>query len=222
MRNFIAGILDNDSAFGRAMNLCWIIFASNLMFIIFSIPIVTMGPALVALFHVMLKMLRGDQSKGPIAQFWIGFKNNIKQAIVAWIIFLALAAFAYVDIRFCNQTGGILTYFKYAIYVIAFFGIAVISHLMPVIAAFADTLPHLVRNAVFFAARNPVRMIVLVVLNIAPIAITYIDTHMQPLYVFLWVCGGFALVAYIESRMLLKDFARYLPKVNEYGEFIEE
>lgn len=222
MKKKIWGILDRDSSFGRAMTLVSIIIGANIMFAIFSLPVVTIGPALAALFHVMFKMLRGHRDLNPIKEFWLGFKSNFKQGFLSSLVFLGIALLLYVDIRFSGHMGGVLTYFKYALYAIAFAAATLAAYLYPVMACFADTLPHLARNAVFFMARNPLKMFIIVALDVVPLFLTYLDERMMPLYGFIWVTCGFALVALIDAKLLLKDFAKFLPKVNEWGEFVTE
>lgn len=222
MGRFLSSILDNDSVFGQIMTRCWIIIGANLMFLLFSFPVVTMGPALVGLYHVMLKVLRGDNTLNPIKEFWIGFKNNFKQAEIYWLIVMGLTIFGVMDIRICAQVGGFLTYFKYAIYAIGILLVIITAYLMPVMAAFADTTMHLIRNAIFFACKNPVKLIIILFFDVFPLYLTYSDVQMQPLYAFLWFVFGFGAQAMIVSSLLVKDFAKYLPKVDEYGTVIEE
>ena len=218
MGRWLAGILDNDSAFGQIMTRCGIIIGANLCFLIFSIPIVTIGPALAALYRVCLRTLRSDGVINPFREFWIGFKQNAKQGFAFWLLLIAFVLLGIADIRFCMAAGGIFTWFRYAIYVLGFAALVLTVYIFPVMAAFEDTLPHLLRNAVFFAAKNPIRLLVLVFMHVFPFLVTYLDERMQPLYVFLWAVCGFAAIAMLTSSMLLKDFARYLPKPDEPDE----
>ena len=104
------------------------------------------------------------------------------------------------------------------------FGIALIlvSHMAPVMAAFADTIPHLARNSAFFASKNPVRALAIAALNIGPIILTYYDLQRLPLYAFMWAVFGFGAIAMIVSKMLIKDFNVYLPELDEFGYPVEE
>ena len=106
MHELIGSFLSNESRFGRVMTRCAIIVAANLLFILFSFPVVTAGAALAALYHVMFKTLRGDGVINPFAQFWTGFRTNFRQATVVWLLALALAAFGYFDVQICRQAGG--------------------------------------------------------------------------------------------------------------------
>ena len=212
-------LLDNESLFGRMMTRCWILIGANLMFLLFSLPVITTGPAFAALCFVMLKVLRGDRDLNPFKTFFQAFKANLKQGLLVWTVFLALAVLLYLDIRFCNYAGGMFLYFKYALYVMAAVLIMLTAYILPVMAAFSDTIPGLLRNAVFFIARNPLKMPVIVFLDVFPLVVTWLDEKYRPLYVFLWAVFGFARIAMLVSRLLIKDFSKFLPEVDEYGYF---
>lgn len=95
MGNFISSFMSNESSFGKVMTKIYIIICANLMFVLFSLPIVTIGASYAALDHVMLKTLRGDGNLSPFKQFWIGFKTNFKQATIAWVVFAVLVVIGY-------------------------------------------------------------------------------------------------------------------------------
>ena len=50
MKEKILGILSEESLLGRITSRIWILFASNLLFVLFSLPVVTAGPAWVAMY----------------------------------------------------------------------------------------------------------------------------------------------------------------------------
>ena len=221
MKQRLWSIFNNESALGRAMNVCGIVIAANIMFVLVSMPVVTAGPAFVAMYHVMLRFLRSDGEINPFKEFWIGLKSNFRQAVIVWLLFLVIVIVGIMDIRFAMYAKGVMTIFKYLIYLI--FGIALIlvSHMAPVMAAFADTLPHLLRNSVYFASKNPLRAIVVAALNVGPLILTYMDLERLPLYAFLWTVCGFGTIAYIISKLLIKDFNKYLPELDEFGYPVE-
>ena len=216
MKKRITAFLDNDSGFGQLMTKLWIIIGSNLLFMVFSLPVVTIGPALVALYHVHLKSMRGYPDQNPVTEFWYGFRNNFKQAAAVWIIFLLTAAIALADIRFlAGQNGLLMELMRYMVCFISGALFVTGCILLPVMAAFADNLRGLCRNAIYFAARNPARAILIAALNAVPLFLSYMDVQRLPLYGFIWVACGFSLTARIISSLLLKDFSRFLPPPDE-------
>ena len=78
--NLLRGFLDNDSAFGQLMTRCWIIIACNVLFVLLTLPVVTIAPAWVAMDYVFLRTLRGEPDLNPLRVFWRGLRMNFKQA----------------------------------------------------------------------------------------------------------------------------------------------
>jgi uncharacterized membrane protein YesL len=220
MREFLGSFLSNDSAFGKIMTRLGVIFGANLMFIIFSIPVVTVGAAYTGVYHVMLKTLRGDGQVNPFKQFWIGFKSNFKQATIAWVAALLLVLFGAADIRICRMAGGFVGGLSYAIYAMGIILLVVMIYLFPTMAAFEDKLTGLIRSSLYFAVHRPFKLILNLFIHIFPMYLTYTDLAMQPLYAFIWATFGFGAVCLFTSSLLLPDFVPYLPLVDDCGDFI--
>ena len=219
MRELLSGFLSNESSFGRLMTRWGIIIGANLMFVLFSLPLVTAGAAGAALYHVMFKTLRGDGVLNPFRQFWTGFRTNFKQATIVWVIALALGVFWAFDLSIVTQVER-LAWLRYPLYAVALVGVTVLVYLLPTMAAFADTIPHLLRNSLYFALKKPWKWVILVFFNVFPLYLTYTDPQYLPLYSFLWTLFGFGAIAMLGARLLLPDFKPYLPLVDACGDFI--
>ena len=204
--------MDNESTFGRIMGRIAIMIGANLMFILFSFPIITAGPAFTALFYVMLETLHRDDSLNPFKTFWKGFVMNLKQGILCTVCFAASAFILILDIRFCRMSGGSLGMFKYPCYALLIFLLIEAVYLLPVMAAFQDTIPHLLRNAFFFAFRKPWKIPLALGLFVVPAVVTVLDVRNRPLYGFLWVVIGFGLIVMMVCELLYKDISEFLPE----------
>ena len=218
MNNLIQGFLDNDSFFGRFMTKLGIIIAANIMFVLLSIPFFTIGAGFSALYYVMFRTLRGDGVVNPFKEFWAGLKANFKQATISWILFVLLIAFLLTDIRICKAAGGALDFVKIGVYALGAAAVIIYLYLIPVMTAFRDTLPHLIRNAVYFLIKKPWKTVVILFFDIFPFVLTYSDLQSLPLYAFLWVLCGFGLQAMLGATLLLPEFAPYLASKEEEAE----
>ena len=210
MNSMIQGFLDNDSFFGRFMTKLGIIIAANIMFALLSIPFFTIGAGFEALYYVMFRTLRNDGVVNPFKEFWDGLKLNFKQATISWILFVLLIAFLLADIRICNAAEGRLDFLKIGIYAIIAAAVILYLYLIPVMAVFKDTLPHLIRNAVYFLGKKPWKAVVILFFDIFPFVLTFSDVQSLPLYAFLWVLCGFGLQAMLAATLLLPEFVPYL------------
>ncbi len=222
MKEKIWGILSEESLLGRITSRLWILFGANLLFVLFSLPVVTAGPAWVAMYYVCLKTLRVDNSLNPFVEFWRSFRLNFKQAFLGFLAVLAIAAILVLDIMFVSRTQTAMRYFRWPVYLLSGFLLMVLFHVIPVMAAFSDTLKGLIRNGLYFAAKNPLRAVLILALNAGPMIWTYMDVTRMPLYAFLWATFGFSGIAMICSKLLLKDFERYLPDLDIGEDEIKE
>lgn len=61
----------------------------SLLWLVCSLPVITMGAATAAMYHAIYKSMR--QGYGGIwANFWEGFRDNFKQGTVIWLLLLVL------------------------------------------------------------------------------------------------------------------------------------
>ncbi|HCW53043.1 MAG TPA: hypothetical protein DG753_04725 [Clostridium sp.] len=95
----------------------------NFIFLIYCIPIITIGPAIAGMTNVTLKMVR-DEPSDYIYDFKEGFKKNFKQGLVlgtigvltaiiigcAFLFYLQLKGIAFYSMMFVVISAGILFY----------------------------------------------------------------------------------------------------------------
>ena len=220
MHELIQGLISNDSLFGRIMTRIGTVIAANILFVLFSMPVVTAGAAFAALHHTMFKMLRSKDAINPFKQFWKGFTGNFKQATIAWLTALVLIVIGWINVRICRQAGGFIGSIRYGVYALGIILFIVLIYLFPTMAAFKNTIPNLMRNGMYFAFHKPWFIPVNLFFHIFPLYLTYSDPQMMPLYAFIWFFFGFGAIAMLTSRLLIKDFSKYLPIVDDDGDFI--
>ena len=79
----------------KLVDLIWL----NIIFIIFSLPVVTIGASVTALMSVTMKMAR-DREGYMWAGFWKSFKENFTQSTIIWIIMILVVTVLGTDIYF--------------------------------------------------------------------------------------------------------------------------
>lgn len=222
MRELMSSFLSNDSAFGRLMTRCGVVIGANLMFVIFSLPVITIGASYAALEYTLFRMERGDGVINPFKEFWKGFRMNWKQATLTFVIAAALAAFLLIDLRITKLAGGPIHMLRIPVLAILILEVSLLLWLYPVMVCYEDTLPNLVRNSVFFAFRKVWKLPVLLFFHLFSLYLSASDAQYQPLYAFIWTFFGFGLLAFLDAKLMLPDFVPYLPPVDECGDRILE
>ena len=77
----------------------------NVLWIICSIPIVTIGAATTAMYSVMLRLVK-DEEGYIVKGFFKAFKENFKQSTIMWLIYMVVGTIIFVDINFARVIGG--------------------------------------------------------------------------------------------------------------------
>lgn len=220
MRDFVNAFMSSESTFGRLMTKIGIIICANLMFVLFSLPVLTIGASYAGLYRVMFKTLRSGGVTNPFKQFWIGFKTCFLQSTIVWVVYAVLMVAGYFGVRICLQAGGSMSYFQYALYGAALILTLILIYTFPSIAAFEGRIGNHIRNAIYFAFHKPWWIPVNLFFHIFPLYLTYSDPQLMPLYAFCWFFFGFGAITMLTARLLIKDYNRFLPLVDDFGDFI--
>lgn len=135
----------------------------NLIFIISCIPVITIGPALCALYYVNLKIIRGED---PYIwrNYWKAFKANFKQGTIVWLLSLVLFIFFKLDFDIVNaQKAELFRGIKVVLMIISTFLFSMFIYVFPVISHFVCTTKQAIKNAALMSiAHLPFTLILLI------------------------------------------------------------
>lgn len=118
----------------------------NLLWILFSLPVVTIGAATCAAYYVGLKIVDNEQ-ENVFQTFKKGFVTNLKQGTIIWIINAAMiygSYYLWIMVLIAEETNYVLI--GGALLLTAITAIITI-YIYPVIARYSNSLVNLLRNA---------------------------------------------------------------------------
>ena len=165
-----------DGALYKFLSRLWDMLKLNFMWLLFSLPIVTVGAATVAAYSVTLKM--ADEQEGYVArQFVKAFKENWRQGIPMGLLALFCSYAVYLDFELQRVAEGDSTMFLIFGIVAAFvFGMSFI-YAFPLSARYENTLIGTLKNSVNIATRYFARTLLLVAI-LAVEVIVFIFNYM--------------------------------------------
>ena len=157
------GIFSPEGALYKFISRLWDVIVLNFMWILFSIPIVTIGASTVAAYSVCLKMV--DEEEGYIAGSFVkAFKENIKQGIILGLITIAAIYIVYLNFALFNAIeSNPLPLLIMGIMgsVVFFFSLI---YAFPLVARYENTIGRALRNSFDISIRFIVRTLILLVL----------------------------------------------------------
>lgn len=209
-------IFSSDGWFARIFGTIGDIIVVNILFIICSIPIFTMGASMSAMYYTLLKKQRTGETGGIIKLFFRGFKDNFKKSTIAWLLFLLIAFVFSLDFNLFGKGGpqeNKLMYYTSVIFFILICFIAI--YLFPVISAFENTLKNLILQSIYMAAKNFIFTIIIMILYTLPVYFLLASPQVFMVGIFILIVCGFGLIAYLSSFMFIKAFSPYLEDVTK-------
>lgn len=182
----------------------------NLLVIMCSIPIVTAGAAITAMYYVTLKMARGEDPY-IVKNFFKSFVQNFRQATVMWIGFLVVGVALFFDwkilesMAIAGTLGKVVNGILIAIILIV---LVAAIYVFPVLSRFDNTIKLTITNSLRMSIINIPRTVLMVLIHLIPFAMILISDAMTPVVLML----GIPLVAYLCSMNFVKIFKPFEPE----------
>lgn len=134
----------------------------NFLWIIFSIPIITMGASTVAAMSVALKM--ADDEEGYIGRSFLkAFRENWKQGTLLWLITVAAVYAIYLDFQFFEALEGNPMIFLIVGIASTILAVSALLYAYPLSARYENTLFRTINNSIEISRRYFGRTLMLVV-----------------------------------------------------------
>lgn len=92
-------LFDPNSAFFRGMERVWTLVVLNVLWVLCSLPVVTIGPSTAALYQVLGKVIQGEDSH-TARKFFAAWRENFKCALLVWLPMLAVLVLCGFDLYF--------------------------------------------------------------------------------------------------------------------------
>ena len=181
----------------------------NLLWIITSIPLITVGASTTALYYCTLK-LHKDKDISIWKCYWKSFRGNFFQSTVVWLGLVAAGICVWFEKKaIVTMPIGMSQMFTYVIWGIALLLIITALYIFPTIASFENKTHKLIPYALCFAAKKPGYAICIALLTCLPMYFTLVDAKLFPVYLLVWLMCGFSMTAYGNSWFLWRLFRPY-------------
>lgn len=186
----------------------------NALFILCSLPVVTLGASLTAMHRVTQNMLF-EQEEPLLKAFFRAFRQNFRQSTLAWLVELVVIVSLVCDVLLVMAyfDGGLAKAMYILVAVLAILVVGVFSYLMPLIARYENGMRQQVNNAVVLAIIKLPKTVLLTLLNLLPVILLLISVPVFVQTLIFWVIIGFAFVSFLTSS-ILKPVFQQLEKGN--------
>ncbi|MCM1056079.1 MAG: DUF624 domain-containing protein [Firmicutes bacterium] len=188
-----------DSPFYRFITKLWDIVQLNFLWLLCSIPIVTIGASTVAACSVALKM--AEDTEGYIGRsFFKAFKENLKGGIPLGLVTLVAAYAVYLDFQFWNVTESVVFLIMGMVAAVVFtMGLLYAFSLM---ARYENTLVKTLKNSYDISTRYFLRTLLIVFVLAVEVVLFLWNTTLMIIGVFV----GPAILIYTVCAFAIRIF----------------
>lgn len=204
MRN----LFDADGFLMRALtkiaDTAWL----NVLFLVCSIPVFTIGASTTALYYVTFKMIKGEE--GYIARdFFRSFKENFKQSTIMWLIFLVLYVVLGLDLLVLLRMNSAFAHAGIVLVMIPGFLVLFTGlYAFPLLSRFENPTKTTIKNALLLSIANIPKTLLMLLVTIAIPVVCLSDLKLLPLVP---ICA-FSVVAQLNGALLYSVFEKLMPK----------
>ena len=215
----LQGLFNYDNPVWRFIGKLGDLIVLNILWILCSIPIFTIGASTTAVYYVTLKLAR-DEDDSTIKAFFRSFKTNFKQATAIWLILLALGTLLGFDFWFVatgrmGMSGTVKLVlsgvFGGLLLILAF----IFTYVFPIQSRFYNTVKRTLFNAFFMSVRHMFKTLGILVIDAAIAIGAYLSMYFFPQAALLFMLFGMPLIAFINSYFFNGIFRKYMPEEKE-------
>lgn len=201
------GFFNLENGFFQTLSKLFDLVFVSILWVFFSMPVITMGPATVALYYVVVKVIRKERGY-VFAEFWKCFKENFLTGIIYMAVILGIGFVFYFNFEVINLHNTKANLILFYIYWMFLFVISsTVVYLFPLLSRFSLKRFQLVKMSLMVSMKHlPKTLIILLVVVISGVAM-YIMPALTAI-----LPGACALIT---SFSLEKVMKHYLPKPEE-------
>ncbi len=198
-----------DGYLNRILTKLMYIAAPNLLFIICSIPVITVGASCTAMYTVLFRFVRNDEPD-ILKTFFKAFRENLKNASCIWAAMLAAAGTLAVNYyALYHMDGGWTEALRVFFNLIFIIWVMLWVYIFPAAAYYKNSVFGYFQFSVRVAIANlPVTAAIILIQAAILLAILFFAQYMQ-MAVILLICCVFSLPAYFSTGFLVKIFERF-------------
>lgn len=167
----------------------------NLLFVVCSLPVVTIGASATAMYYVLGRIRRQE---GTVTKdFFRSFRENFRQATLYWGALLLVALALYWNFRLISGwTGTLYSVMMVLLILVSWFAVSWGSLVFPLLSRFDNTSAVTARNAGILVLAVPLRTLAAAAINALPVALAVFLPGVFALAAVLWLFCLFSAGAY--------------------------
>lgn len=182
----------------------------NILWLVTSLPLITIGASTTALIYSSMKLLKDDGY--PTQNFFKSFKKNFRQSTAIWLIYLAVGALLALDLVAWNKQGQNVNFAQGLVFAILILYMLSFTYVFAIQSKFVNPVISTISFSFILPFKYFKETILMVVVEAVVI---YLNVTTIFAVNFVTLNFGVGLIAYLFAVYYRKVFENYIPRQEE-------
>ncbi len=210
----LRGLFHVDNPVMRFLSRVADVLILNLLFLICSIPVFTIGASLTAMYYCLFK-IKEEEEGYLVKKFFHSFRQNFKQATLMWLIMLAVAVVLFLEFLMYRESPGTTGFVVRAIVLVGWiFWYLIGTYAFALQSKFYNSIKNTFSNAILLMFANGPRSVAILGLTAAIVCFSLMQKSTIVIWnlILLWILFGFAAIGTINVQFLYPVIRKLLPE----------
>lgn len=215
-------IFSYDSSLSRVIMKIADFFILNVLIILCSIPLITIGTSLTAAHYVSIKRVRGSE-ESTVRLFFRSFKENFKQSTLIWLMIVVLAWLISVAQKVLTHNPNTMALLASGVLLFQIIVLVIVAlWIFPIQSRFINKITTTIKFSFYMSIRNFGRTLLMAASFLIPVFVVEISMRLSVLVFMFGLSVPIYLNALIYNNAFRKQENMIIQREKEESGIVEE
>lgn len=202
-----------DGLFYKVSSKIWNLLVLNLLIILTSLPIITIGAAQTAGFAVTTRIIDLDETH-IVSTFFDSFKKNFKQSTIVWLALGVLMNLLMINWNYLISFKQLNSWITIGMVIVSLAFVNFCQYVFFYLSRFEDSIKQITINILKLPIYYPVRSLILLLLVLVPLLLMFLSPVLFIFGIYIGIFIGISFNMFSRTYLLLDLFRKLELPVN--------
>lgn len=202
-----------DGLFYKISSKIWSLIVLNLLIILTSLPIITIGAAQTAGFAVITRIIDLDETR-IVSTFFDSFKKNFKQSTIVWLALGVLMNLLIINWNYLISFKQLNSWITVGMVIVSLAFVNFCQYVFFYLSRFEDSIKQITINILKLPIYYPVRSLILLLLVLVPLLLMFLSPYLFIFGIYMGIFIGISFNMFLRAYLLLDLFRKLELPVN--------
>lgn len=196
-----------DGLFYKVSSKIWSLLVLNLLIVLTSLPIITIGAAQTAGFTVTTRIIDLDETH-IVSTFFDSFKKNFKQSTIVWLALGVLMNLLIINWNYLISFKQLNSWMTIGMVIVSLAVVSFCQYVFFYLSRFEDSIKQTTLNILKLPIYYPVRSLILLLIVLVPVLLMFLSPYLFVFGIYIGIFIGISFSMFLRTYLLLDLFRK--------------